>query len=175
MRAGADPEAVRKAVVAGIGAHQPVLVQSAAMLRAQAHAQLRGFFSLAYAMLALAAVTGMLGLANTLVFSVLLRTREIGLLRSSGAVRRQIRNMVLVEAATLSLVAFVLAIPLGSLLAAGLIAGQRATFGFTVHFTFPWSLVAPTGVIALVIAVVASVLPARRAGRIEVVSALRFD
>ena len=145
------------------------------MLKAQAHSQLRGFFSLAYAMLVLAGATGMLGLANTLVFSVLLRTREIGMLRSSGAVRRQIRGMVLVEAATLALVAFLLAIPLGSLLAAGLIAGQRATFGFTVHFTFPWRLVIPVGLIALMIAAVASLLPARRAGRIEVVSALRFD
>ena len=175
VKAGAAPDTVRKAIIDRIGAHQPLLVQTAAMLRAQAHSQLRGFFSLAYAMLVLAGATGMLGLANTLVFSVLLRTREIGMLRSSGAVRSQIRGMVLVEAATLALVAFVLAIPLGSLLAAGLIAGQRATFGFTVHFTFPWRLVIPVGLIALMIAAVASLLPARRAGRIEVVSALRFD
>jgi putative ABC transport system permease protein len=126
-------------------------------------------------MLILAAVTGMLGLANTLVFSVLLRTREIGMLRSAGAVRRQIRGMVVVEAATLALVAFLLAIPLGSLLAAGLIAGQRRTMGFTVHFTFPWALVMPVGIIAVVIALLASLLPARRAGRVEVVSALRFE
>ena len=175
LKHGAHAEAVRKDIVTRIGVHQPLLVQTSAMIKAQAHGQLRGFFSLAYAMLVLAGVTGMLGLANTLVFSVLLRTREIGMLRSSGAVRRQIRGMVLVEAATLASVAFVLAVPLGSLLAAGLIAGQRAALGFTVHFTFPSSLVAPIGLIALGIALAASLLPARRAGRTEVVTALRFD
>jgi putative ABC transport system permease protein len=175
LKPGADPETVRKAIMGRLGAHQPLLVQTAAMIKAQARAQLRGFFSLAYAMLVLAAATGLLGLANTLVFSVLLRTREIGMLRSSGAVRGQIRGAVLVEAATLALVAFLLAIPLGSLLGAGLISGQRATFGFTVHFTFPWGMVAPVGLIALTIALAASLFPARRAGRIEVVSALRFD
>jgi ABC-type antimicrobial peptide transport system permease subunit len=44
-----------------------------------------------------------------------------------------------------------------------------------VNFSFPWGLLLPLGLIALVIALVASLLPARRAGRIEVVSALRFD
>jgi len=173
VKPGANPDAVRVAIINTI--HQPMFVDTATTVKAQAHAQLQGFFSLAYAMLLLAAVTGMLGMANTLVFSVLLRTREVGMLRSIGAVRRQVRGMVLVEAATMAIVAFLLAVPLGAVLAAGLIAGQRRTLGVTSHFTFPWALVVPIGITALVIALVASVLPARRAGKIEVVSALRFE
>ena len=46
--------------------------------RKQAHAQLQGFFGLAYALLFVAALVGILGLANTMVVSVLSRTREVG-------------------------------------------------------------------------------------------------
>ena len=150
-------------------------METAESFRDQARSQLQSFFSLAYAMLIIAAVVGVLGLANTLVVSVLTRTREIGMLRSTGALRRQIRAMVLVEAATLALVALVLALPLAWALSAGTIGGQRATLGFTVDYLYPWFLVPPLAIAALGLAALASLIPARRAGRLQVVAALRFD
>ena len=99
-----------------LGAEYDLVIDTPESTKDFAFSQLRGFFSLAYVILIAAAVAGLLGLANTLAVSVLARTHEIGVLRSVGTLRRQIRQMVLVEAITLALVAFVLAVPLGLLL-----------------------------------------------------------
>ena len=175
FRDGANPDAIRDAVLKSLGTRYQVFVDTPESIKAQGREQLQGFFGLAYAMLALAAITGLLGLGNTLVVSVLTRTREIGMLRSTGAVRRQIRGMVLVEAATLALVAFVLSLPLAWILSASAISGQRQALGLSIDFLYPWGLVVPIGITALFVAGLASLVPARRAGRLDPVVALRFD
>ena len=111
-----------------------------------------------------AAVAGLLGLANTLAVSVLARTHEIGVLRSAGTLRSQIRQMVLVEAITLALVAFVLAVPLGLLLTVGTSATVRGAVGASVQLTVPWGFLVPLLVVTLVVAALAALIPARRAG-----------
>jgi putative ABC transport system permease protein len=172
---GTNVEALRHQIFTKFRPRYDINVETPAVVLAQARAQLRGFFSLGYAILLIAAVIGFLGLANTLVVSVLGRTREIGVLRSTGVLRRQVRRMVLVEAITLAAVAFVLALPLGWLLSAGIISGQRAQLGFSIGFVFPWGLVLPLALMAFVLAAIASLVPAGRASRLQVVAALRFD
>ena len=172
---GADPDLIRHQIFTDVLPNQGVFVDTTEMVRDRARTQLSTFFSLGYATLAIAAIVGMLGLANTLIVSVITRTREVGVLRSIGARRRQVRGMVLVEAVTLAMVALALAVPLSAVLAAGIISGQRATLGFTVDFLFPWALVPILGLVTLLLAGLASLLPARRAGRMEIVTALRFD
>ena len=172
---GADADRIRDEILRTLGTRYQLFVDTPESIKAQGREQLQGFFGLAYAMLALAALTGLLGLANTLVVSVLTRTREIGMLRSAGALRRQVRGMVLVEAATLALVAFVLALPLAWILSASAISGQRQALGLSIDFLYPWGLLIPIGIAALFVAGVASLIPARRAGRLDPVVALRFD
>jgi putative ABC transport system permease protein len=120
-------------------------------------------------------VAGLLGLANTLAVSVLARTHEIGVLRSIGTLRRQVRQMVLAEALTLAVTAFVLAIPLGLLLSLGTAAAFRGTVGASIDVTIPWTFLPPLLLATVAVAAVASIIPARRAGRLEPVAALRFD
>jgi putative ABC transport system permease protein len=172
---GGDAEAVAGAATQRLSDRYVVTVDTPKHVRDRATAQLQGFFAMGYAILGVAAVIGLLGLANTLVVSVLTRTRELGVLRSVGALRRQVRRMVLVEAGTLVLVALVLALPLGAVLAAALVTGQRASLGFTISYEYPWALVLPLSFAALVVTAVASLVPSRRAGRLEIVEALRFD
>ena len=150
-------------------------MNTSSRIKEQAQAQLQGFFALAYALLFVAALVGVLGLANTMVVSVLSRTREVGMLRSTGALRRQARAMVLVEASTLALVAYLLALPLGWLLSTGIVVSQRATLGFTINYAFPWVLVPVLLLLTISVAGIASLIPARRIGRLQVVEALRFD
>jgi len=126
-------------------------------------------------LLLVATAVGMLGLANTLLVSILSRVRELGVLRTIGAVRRQVRRLVLVESLTLAGVALVLAVPLSWELTQGIVRGQRAALGFSITFHYPWSALFPVGLGALVLAALVSVRPARRAARIPVVEALRFD
>ncbi|MEY2467793.1 MAG: putative transport system permease protein [Actinomycetota bacterium] len=175
INSGVDDEQLRRTIVDRLGSKYQVEVQTTARIKEQAHAQLQGFFGLAYALLFVAALVGILGLANTMVVSVLSRTREVGMLRSTGALRRQVRAMVLVEASTLALVAYLLALPLGWLLSTGIVVSQRATLGFTIDYVFPWLLVPVLLLLTVIVAGIASLIPARRIGRLEIVEALRFD
>ena len=146
-----------------LGGEYDLIIDTPDSTKDFAFGQLRGFFSLAYVILIAAAVAGLLGLANTLAVSVLARTHEIGVLRSAGTLRSQIRQMVLVEAITLALVAFVLAVPLGLLLTLGTSATVRGAVGASVELTVPWGFLVPLLVVTLVVAALAALIPARRA------------
>jgi putative ABC transport system permease protein len=175
LDSGADPEVARRAVLAKIGDRYNATVSTTAATLDDARAQLQGFFGISYAMLGIAGIVGVLGLANTLVVSVLTRSREIGILRTTGARRRRIAGMVLVEATTLVTAAVVLGAPLGAVLAFGIIDAQRSTLGFTLPYTYPWAMLLPLAVVTLGLAALAALMPARRAARLQIVETLRFD
>lgn len=172
---GTDPEVLADEIARTVAADHQLIVDSPADTRDFAEAQLAGFFSIAYVILLVAVVISMLGLANTLVVTVLDRTREIGVLRSTGARRRQIRSMVTAEAITMALVAFVLALPLGAALTWGIINVQSESLAAGIDYQFPWRLLGPLAVLTLLVAALASALPARRAARLEIVDALRYE
>lgn len=175
VKDGVDDEAVRRTIISQLGDKYQIEVNTNARIKEAAQAQLQGFFGLAYALLFVAALVGVLGLANTMVVAVLSRTKEVGILRSAGVLRRQARAMVLVEASTLALVAYVLALPLGWLLSTGIVVSQRAALGFTIDYSLPWSLLPVLLFVTLIVAGIASLVPARRIGRLQIVEALRFD
>jgi putative ABC transport system permease protein len=136
---------------------------------------LRRYFRLFTALVLVSAVVGLLGLANTLAMSVLLRTREIGVLRAIGTHRRQLAAMILVESSTLCCVALVVALPLGWLLSVMLLRTWGTALGIAVPFAYPPTLVPLVALVALAIRGAAALAPARRAGRVDPVVALRTD
>ncbi len=172
---GVDTRVLRDEMRTALRPKYNIDVQTSDDIKEEAHAQLQGFFALAYALLSVAGLVGILGLANTMVVSVLSRTREVGMLRSAGTLRRQARGMVLVEAATLALVAYALSLPLGWLLSTGIVVSQRAALGFTIDYVYAWSLLPVLLLLTIIVAAIASLIPARRIGRLEIVEALRFD
>ncbi|MHA7262911.1 ABC transporter permease [Arthrobacter sp. TMN-37] len=128
-------------------------------------------------LLAFAAVSVVVaGLVISNTFSVLVaqRTRELALLRTLGAERRQVRASVLIEAAVVGLVSSVL----GVLLAVGVMAAlvglaRRTDFGSVAVLAVPPSAVAAGLVVGLVMTMVAALLPARAATRVAPLAALR--
>jgi len=133
------------------------------------------YFGVFFAIVLVAAIVGLLGLANTLAMSVVQRRREIGVLRAVGAHRRQVAAMVVVESATLATVALMLAVPLGVLLSVTLLRTTASSIGMVVHYAYPWTMVPIVGALALIVALAAAVAPGRRAARLDPVAALRFD
>jgi len=127
-------------------------------------------------MVALVAVAGGLGLASTMGINVMERTREIGVLRSLGARTPVVRRVVLIEGlviALLSVVVGVLAsVPLGMWLGGQL--GPRVLY-FPLPFVFSWPATALWLVIVCVIAVLASLAPARSAARMTIRETLTYD
>ena len=172
---GFDTEAVRDRIEAGLGSRYRFVTTTAIAAKEEARAEFRQYFNIIYAILAVAAVVGVLGLANTLAMSVLQRYREIGILRAVGTTRGQIWRMVLVESTTLGSVALVLALPLGSLLAWLTVRSISDAFGFDVEFVYPAAWVPLILLFGAVAAVIAAIAPGRRAARLEPVSALQYE
>ncbi|GAA1967114.1 ABC transporter permease [Agromyces allii] len=124
------------------------------------------------------AVIAAVGLVNTLSISVMQRTRELGLLRALGFDRRQIRVMVLVEAAALTVAATLTGLVLGiayGWVGAQSILGSVGSGPGIVAPVIPWPIVAIVVGAAALLTLAASVAPMRRAARVSPVVALAVD
>jgi putative ABC transport system permease protein len=110
-----------------------------------------------------------LGIANTLALSVVERTRELGLLRAVGMSRRRMRRMVRVEGVLISLFGGILGLVVGVGFGAALVSVLPAE---NAELTLPGPRLAALLVIAGLLGVVAAALPARRAGRLDVLRAI---
>jgi putative ABC transport system permease protein len=124
----------------------------------------------------LAALIGFLGIGNSLIMSVLQRRREIGLLRAVGMSRRQLQATVAVEALLVGVAAGVLG------MAGGLVGGWLPLRYFTFSVTgylfplmIPWSHMAVVFVAALLIGLLASLIPMRQAAQVPVLSAIAYE
>jgi putative ABC transport system permease protein len=121
-------------------------------------------------LLLLSVIIAVLGIVNTLALSVLERTRELGLLRAVGLARPQVRRMVRVEAVVVSLFGAALGLLLGTAFG---VAVQRALADEGIsQLRVPWASFAVFAVAAAVAGVVAAILPARRAARLDVLRAI---
>lgn len=121
----------------------------------------------------LALVVGAFLIFNTLRFAVVQRRTTIGVLRALGATRGRIFRAILAEATTLGLVGTLLGLPLGIALASGLVGFVAQTvndFYFTVEVTgleIPFAALAKAGLLGLVSCIVAALVPARDATRLD--------
>lgn len=162
----ADSGEVTAALQKATAAEPTVEVTGSAPERASTESVLGTMVTLATALLAVAVLIAIVGIGNTLGLSVLERTRESALLRTLGLQRRQLHRMVAVEALLLAAVGAVVGIVLG--LGYG-IAGSMATVGTVGRnsvIAVPWGQLAIVLGVALLAGLIASVLPARRAGRV---------
>ncbi|WP_049563976.1 ABC transporter permease [Streptomyces sp. SBT349] len=129
--------------------------------------------NIVYALLALAIIVAILGVVNTLALSVIERTREIGLMRAIGLSRRQLRRMVRLESVVIALFGALLGLGLGLGWGA---AAQRvlALEGFEV-LEVPWGTIGAVFVGSAVVGLVAAIVPAFRAGRMNVLRAIATE
>jgi putative ABC transport system permease protein len=131
---------------------------------------LNAILNVLYVLLALSVVVSLFGIVNTLVLTVFERTREIGMLRAVGMTRRQVRRMIRYESVITALMGGVIGIALGLVLG-GLLA-SRVDF---IVFALPWRQVIVFAVAAVVVGLLAAILPARRAARLNVLEALQYE
>ncbi|MGK5440804.1 ABC transporter permease [Micromonospora sp. URMC 105] len=124
-------------------------------------------------LLALAIVIAVLGIINTLALSVLERTRELGLLRAIGLRRAQTMRMITVEAVVISIFGALLGVVVGTGLGAAVVEALKDE-GIT-DLVLPWGQMGLFLGLAAIIGVIAAVLPAVRAARINVLGAIAHD
>ncbi len=170
---GATPAQVRPGLDAALAPFPAVRLADIEQVRDRLDGQVDQLLSLVVALLLLSVVIALFGIANTLGLSVLERTRELGLLRAVGMSRRQTRTMVRWESVLIA----VFGAGLG--LAVGLLFGWVFTRALEDTgldaFAVPVPSVALAVVLAGVAGVLAAVVPAWRAARIDVLEALRVE
>ncbi|MCA2219146.1 ABC transporter permease [Jidongwangia harbinensis] len=124
-------------------------------------------------LLALAILIAVLGVVNTLALSVLERTRELGLLRAVGLGRAQTMRMVTVEAVVISVFGALLGVVVGAGMGAAVV---RALDGEGItDLVLPWQRMATYLVLAGLVGVIAAILPAIRAARLNVLAAISHE
>ncbi|MEH0470775.1 FtsX-like permease family protein [Streptomyces sp. B21-097] len=135
--------------------------------------QIGQLLNLIYGLLALAIIVAVLGVVNTLALSVVERTREIGLMRAIGLSRRQLRRMIRMESVVIAL--------FGALLGLGLGMGWGATAqrllalqGLNV-LEIPWPTIIGVFIGSAFVGLFAALVPAFRAGRMNVLNAIATD
>lgn len=127
-----------------------------------------------YALIAALALPSLLALLNTLAVSVLARTREIGMLRAVGSTRAQVRRMVMAESLLLTFIGTGFGILAGVWLGYSLTLAM-AQIGWPMPYFFPWGGILATLVIGVGFGVLAALIPARSAAKLDVIEALHFE
>jgi putative ABC transport system permease protein len=168
--AGGENALSRSAVEAATAQYPNVSVMDRAEFKKDRAGDINLMLNLIYAMLALAIVIALMGIANTLALSIHERTRELGLLRAVGMTRQQLRATIRVEAVIIALFGTALGLGLGMFFGWAIVR-SLAEQGFT-EFIVPVGPLAVVATIAVLAGVVAAILPARRAARLDVLDAI---
>ncbi len=170
---GADAAKVQAALTVGAERAFPTAeVLNQQELKESREEQVNQLVNLVFALLAMAIVISLFGIANTLALSIHERTRELGMLRAIGMSRRQVRTMVRYEAVITALIGAILGMVLGVIFAA-LISQPLKDEGFTL--SYPVGSLIGLLVLAGLAGVLAAIAPARRASRLDVLDSLQYE
>ena len=170
---GANADAVQAALTKIVDRSFPTAdVMNQGELKENQEGQINQLLGLIYALLGLAVLVSLFGIANTLALSIHERTRELGMLRAIGMSRRQVRTMMRYEAVITALIGATLGMVLGVIFAA-LIAQPLKDEGFTLSYPV-WTLILLL-FFAAFLGVLAAIGPARRASRLNVLDALQYE
>ena len=147
-------------------------VQTRDEFKSNFEAPINRLLNLLYALLALSVIVSLVGIINTLVLTVFERTRELGMLRAVGMTRRQVRMMIRYESIVTSLMGAALGLAVGLFLAA-LITHALSSQG--IVFAVPWLQLVYFVLAAILVGVLAAIVPARRASHLNVLQALQYE
>lgn len=167
---GATKDKLEKA----LGSNPAIKVQSKQDLSDDIAKMFTLMLNMLYGLLAMAVIVAVLGVINTLAMSVFERSQEIGMLRAIGLDRKGIKRMVRLESLVISLFGGVLGIGLGVFFgwAAGELLGTKMA---TYELVLPWARMGVFLLLAAAVGVLAALWPARRAARLNTLTAIKSE
>ena len=147
-------------------------VQTREQFKESRLATMSRFLNVLYALLGLSVIVSLFGMVNTLVLTVFERTRELGMLRAVGMTRRQARRMIRHEGIVTALIGAALGIGVGMFLS---LLATQALSDEGIVFAVPYGSLLVFVLAAIAAGLLAAVLPARRASRLNVLHALQYE
>lgn len=170
---GADPAVTQEALRTRLAGDFPTVnVDSQAEFKEGFEEQIDQLLALLYALLAISLIISLFGIVNALVLSIYERTREIGMLRAIGTTRGQMRAIVCFESVITAVIGGALGIVIGVAFAWVLAQGLEDQ---GIRFSLPAGTLVVFLAMAVVAGVVAALLPARRAARLNPLEALHHE
>lgn len=173
---GADTTAVIRAFEAATVGVQALDIRTTRALLTTSIATFDQTFAITQGLRALTLIVAGIGLLGALLALALERRRELGILRTLGLLPRQLWALLITQTGLMGLLAGLLAVPLGVVLAWGLVfVINRRAFGWTLQFQVAPAILLGGVVLAIGAAVLAALLPAWRVGQISPAAAIRYE
>jgi putative ABC transport system permease protein len=170
---GTDPTEAKATIQDAVADYPNVTVNNPVDITRKAQDSVNQLLGIVTAMLLLAVVVAILGIVNTLVLSVVERTRELGLLRAVGGTRRQVRTVVRRESVLMALLGAVTGVALGTV--SGIALSRALMDEGITELRVPVGTLAIYLAVAAVVGVLAAVGPARRASKVDVLKAITAE
>ncbi|MET9669826.1 FtsX-like permease family protein [Streptomyces sp. NPDC006475] len=161
------------ALKSSLAAYPQYKVQDQTDFKQDLKDQVGQLLNIVYGLLALAIIVAVLGVVNTLALSVVERTREIGLLRAIGLSRRQLRRMIRLESVVIALFGALLGLGLG--MGWGTAAQKLLALEGLGVLEIPWPTILTVFVGSAFVGLFAALVPAFRAGRMNVLNAIATE
>ena len=170
---GADTAQVKKALKKTIKKYYTIVVFDRDEYKSTMSSMIDQMLMVLYALLALSIIIAIFGIVNTLALSVSERTKEIGLLRAIGTSRGQVRGMLGIEAAIISVFGTVLGLVVG--IAAGVVIRAVYASEGLETLAIPWLQLLVFLLLSIVVGLVSSISPASRALKQPVLDAVASE
>jgi putative ABC transport system permease protein len=171
----ADVETVRQEIIQATAGHH-LLIFSDREIRGEAIRIFDRTFAITYALDAVAVIVAVIGVAGALLALVIDRRRELGLMRFLGATSKQIRNLIVIEAGMLGLLANLTGAILGYFLSLILIyVINKQSFGWTIRFHWPVAILLGGLTFVYISTVLAGLYPAKIAVNLNPLEVIHED
>ena len=173
--AGTDIALVQDRIAAQLGDRYHLSLQSSQSIQESIATLIDQAYSVFDVLAVISMFVAFMAIMNTLTMNVMERTQEIGMLRSIGMVRRQVVLMVLAEAGVVGVIGGVIGLLFGIVLGRIFLLSMTAMSGYKIQFVLPLSQAVLGLVLAVIVAHLAALLPARRASSTRILDAIHQE
>lgn len=172
---GVDPVRVREEIRRRFSDRR-LFIQTNKEYREEIHKAVDQIFALTDVVQLLVIVIAVIGILNTLLISILDRTRELGVLRALGFTRGQLAKLIVWEAGLMGLLAGVLGAVSGSAFSMSIVhLINHQLVGWSTAYVFPTESVVKGFVVAVLSSLVAAGYPAHKAAGLNIVQAMEYE
>ncbi len=176
LKSGYEVAPVRESISQLFGKDYRLVLQTNAEYRVEVQSAIEQSFRITFVMEAIAIIIAVIGIINTLMVSILDRTREIGMLRAIGFTGEQVRKLVVSEAGMMGVIAggFGVVAGIGFTMVITQIV-LREVVGWTTPFVFPGQSAALGFGLAVLVSIFAGFYPAKKASETNIIQALEYE